>query len=67
MAKVQKFSKLRPMVSLPTVVKLRTATDARGSKQQRCFRAKLFAKLQNLAGFICHGRQKLNRCVGLFL
>ncbi|QSI00341.1 hypothetical protein DWQ65_09810 [Treponema phagedenis] len=31
--------KVRPMVSLPTVGKIRTGMDARGSTQKRCFKA----------------------------
>ncbi|CEM62680.1 hypothetical protein TPHV1_40183 [Treponema phagedenis] len=45
--------------------KLRTGTDARGSKQQRRFKAKLFAKLLNSQGIILPSMAKLYRFYSL--
>ncbi|EFW39333.1 hypothetical protein HMPREF9554_00140 [Treponema phagedenis F0421] len=46
-------------------VKTQTGTDAPGSKQQRRFKAKLFAKLLNSQGIILPSMAKLYRFYSL--
>ncbi|QSH99238.1 hypothetical protein DWQ65_03985 [Treponema phagedenis] len=45
------------MVSLLTVVKLRTATDGGGSKQERCFKTGYLQSFKTRRFSFCHGRQ----------